>query len=203
MARPPDDISPPVKPEESPQKTSWLVRIGVSLVLLLCGLAALSLLMGYLYGKERARSAKRTDSVQMLAEAVTLYEQSYRMAMTDLPDWKKSLTDSGYVKQDVFESHEGVNGKIDYILLSRPSTQFKTRQPLWFAIYEDPRSLRRQGLNIRAKFPDERYAAGWNPDELARKVQQKCQEHGVPFDPTTSHLPVPIQEPPKNQNPPP
>lgn len=203
MAKPPEDISPPVKPEESPHKTSWLVRIGISLVVLLCGLAGLSLLMGYLYGQERARSAKRSDSVRILSEAVTLYEQSYRIAMTDLPDWKQSLMDSGYITQEVFENSEGVNGKINYILLSRPSIQFKIRHPLWIAVYEDHQSLKRRGINVRAKFQGQGYAAGWNLDELVRRVQEKCQEHGVPFDPATAHLPIPDQTPPKNQNPPP
>ncbi len=193
MPEPTEDISAPVLSERSQQKSSWFVRIAIVIVLLVCAMAALSLLMGQLFARDKAKWLKRSESVRVLSEAVARYEQTHRIAMTELPDWKGALIDGEYITEETIESREAVNGKINYILLSRPTDQFKAGQPLWVAVYEDPQSMKSPYKQILYIFQGMSYALASNPAELSERVRQKCLEVKVSYDPATSRLRVPVK----------
>jgi hypothetical protein len=198
------DISAPVLPEGSQEKMSAWAMFGW-VVLCMTGLfVAFTLTMGFLVARDSAKRLQRSKSVLMISYAMTQYEQAYNIAIASLPDWEKSLIDSGYVDKAVFDSKGAVNGKMDYVVLSRPKDQVVAGLPSWIAIYEDPRVLIDPTRNIRAVIQADGYASHWDQSAgLSQYLQTKCQEIGVPFDPTTSHLPIPDQTLSKNQNPPP
>lgn len=180
--QPSEDISAPVIPEGSQEKSSCLAQIGWAIGIGIVGFAFIILFIPFRIGREKAAMLQRSHGLRSIMQAVSLYEQSHHVAMATLPDWKKALIDSGYVVADVFESNDAENGEIDYLLMSRRTEQFVPGLPSCFAICEDPRTLQHPYGNVYVIFEGDSYGKACARRDVPQFVQRRYHSLNLQFD---------------------
>ncbi len=182
MTQPSENISAPVIPEGSQEKSSCLAQIGWAIGIAIVGFVFIILLIQFRIARASGAWLNRSQNLRTIAQAIALYEQSNHVAMATLPDWKKALIDSGYVVADVFESNDAENGEIDYLLMSRPTEQFVPGLPSCFAICEDPRTLQHPYGNVYVIFEGDSYGKACARRDVPQFVQRRYHSLNLQFD---------------------